>query len=802
MAVRLEQTIYDAEDQAWTIRVHDASWGGGSIGYDITGASVNYQSSTRERFAPILPSVADIQIRIDGATLEAFVTDLIGAAEKRFRLEIRKGAAQFWIGNILTDNIRRQDKERPYIFAIRATDGLASLKDVDYNNTGTDYTGRQRCTEHIVNCLNKIGTADLFSTAILSTAVTWYSAQHASTSVDPLHESRFDHRRYIKIDTGGKKTYYNCYEVLESVCEAFGARLFQSDGTFKVIQINEFEGANFALFNYDTSTVLDSTTAAATYSKTDATNITRLYGGNFEYFPALSKVIVRYTHFQAQSIIPGDAIAFADYTGPDVDSGGGTSKMLISFNYNFKAAFNTVSDFKALRFVIRLKIQVGTNYLTRIATVDSTTGAVSYSAVTWESSLNYFEIATTLSTVNNITFYGSLNNFVTPDIPADGVIVINGQYNRAYTASGDSISPTATASVNFYNAYFEIVAGGTLESRSNEFIYEVDNDLTDNSKKYEVNTEIGDGPSYTGLGALQVFGGVGWSVSNGWAQGNTSGTDEIGQLLAQEILLTQAAPVPIINATYNGFLSPLYAIYYQSEYHIPLSCSIDLIQGKVRGNFFRCDSNGSAITDKDKEAAFEPAASDKGISVLTPSQGSGSTDLIDGSGVSEAIRTSLIYKSRITGTSDDIVEGDPVTSIPVDAIGQDLVIREGDVISVVSVETGQTQSFTVTADVADTDTSISVSSTTADNDFPEGSIIVTDATEVLRTRKIRYRQRFVGQTVTTCTITENGGTLPTEDYIDVTYNGQELDTVDWNISGSDIILTFRPNGLIVVKFWI
>jgi len=47
-------------------------------------------------------------------------------------------------------------------------------------------------------------------------------------------------------------------------------------------------------------------------------------------------------------------------------------------------------------------------YEEALTRVDSTTGAVSYSAVTWESSANYFEIATTLTTVNNITQYGSL----------------------------------------------------------------------------------------------------------------------------------------------------------------------------------------------------------------------------------------------------------------------------------------------------------------------------------------------------------------------------------------------------------
>lgn len=797
MAVRLEQTIYDAEDQSWTIKIHDSSWGGGSIGFDITAAKITYQTESRERFSAVMPSVADISFRIDGATLEAFVTAYIGAPEKQFRLEIRKGASLFWVGNIIADNVRKQDKERPYIFAMRATDGLAALKDIDYNNAGTDYSGRARCTAHIINALNKIGTDDLFSTAILSTAVTWYSAEHSSTSVDPIHESRFDHRRYIKIDSSGDKSYYSCYEVIKSVCEAYGARIFLSDGTFKVVQLNEYEGANFALFNYDNTATLDSTTAAATYSKTDATDVIRLAGGNFEYYPALNKTVVNYTHFQSQSVIPGNGITTSDYTGPDIDSGGGTDRLLFRFDYSYLAEFTDPADFKALRFIIRLKVQIGSYFLTRTASVDTSTGTVNYSSVTWENSVNYFEIATPLVNENGVTQYATFSTYISPAIPEDGDIVIRGIFDRDFTASGGSISESYTQNVVFYNAYIETVAAGAVADRSNQFIYTVENDATNNSKKYEVDVELGDGPSANALGALQVYNGSGWEVSSGWDQGSTGGSIEIGQLLAQEILLTQAKPVPIINGTYNGFFSPLYAIYYGSEYYAASNCTIDLIGGKVQGSFFMCDSNGSAVTDKNKKAPFTPDG--ESLDISTPS---GPTQEEEAPKTSPAIEASLIYKAKVTGTASDIDSGDSVTTIDIAEIGTDDVIRKDDVITVISVETGQTQSFTVTADVADTDTSISVSTQTASYDFAEGSIVTADTTEVLRNRKKRFRQRFVSHTSTTCTITENSGTLPTADYIDVTYNGQELDTADWSINGSDIDLAFTPNGLIVVKFWI
>jgi len=800
MAARLENTIYDFEGQAWTISIHDSSYASSAIPINITQANIQYQAESRERFAALIPSVANVSFQIDGATLESFVTDFIGAAEKRFQLVIKKGSSQFWIGNVVTDNVTKQDKEWPYIFNIQATDGLAALKDVDYNNAGADYTGRERIVEHVINALNKIGTDTLFSSAILSTAIHWYSADHAALTNDPIYNTRFDHRRYIKIDSSGVKTYYNSYEVLQSICEAFGARMFMTDGTFHMVSINDYEGANFKLYHYDNTATETSTTAAATYRKTDGTDIIRLFGGSYKFYPALRESIVRYTHYQAQSVIPPNALTASDYTGPEIDTSGGTAKLLMRLDYRFDVAYSDPNNFVPLRMVIDVKVKIGSYWLKRDATVDSSTGAVTYGEVEWSVTEAYFQIATPTATEDSYTFFGTVNDFITPPIPADGDIVVSADYNAVYSAAGSTITTFNTATVIFYNAYFEVVPEGTVEDRSNEFVYRTENDNTDNSKKYSVNVELGDAPSAVALGALQVYDGAAWDVSSGWGVNTLSGTEEIGQLLSQEIVKTQSFPVEIISATYNGHYSPLYAIYKGSEYYIPSAVNIDLIEAKASGQWFMVDSTGSATTDKTKDAPFEPESG--GISYSTPRSPSTGKSQEDSTAViSPAIQQSLLYKAKVVGTASDITAGASVSSIGIDQIGEDDVIREDDVITVVDITTGQIQSFTVTSDVAATDSSISVSTQTADHDFREGSIVTTDATQTLKSRKQRFRQRFTGHTSTTCTITENGGTLPSAEYIDVVYNGQELDTADWSISGSDIILAFTPNGLIVVKFW-
>jgi len=794
MATRLGDTFHGLDGEEWTINIHDSSYGGGIVPYNISTAVITGQTDSRDLHAPIFATVAKIGIEIDGATLESFVTDFVGAPERRFRLEIRKGADLFWVGLVLTDNIQKQDKEWPYIFNITATDGLGILKDIDYNDDGTAYSGKERVTEHIINCLNKIGTDDLFSTPLLSTACKWFSADHASTSIDPVHLARFDHRRFIKIDTNGVKTYTSCYEVLKQCAQAFGARLILTDGTFKLIQVNEFEGATFDLFNYTTGKVVTTATGSATYRKTDATNITRLDGGNFQYLPALNKVIVKYKHFQAQSVIPATGVGFTEVTYESIDSGGATSRLLLSFQGSVKASFNTPSDFKPLRLLLKLKVQVGTNYLKRTASINSTTGAYAYTDMTWESSESFFEVFTPLLTNNNISQVFAEGPIFTPAIPADGDLILRGRYFSAYTSTGASISPS-TVTESFYNAYVEVIPLGIIEDRANQFTYTVENDTANNTATKEVNISIGDGPSVNALGALQVYNGSGWVESAGWKVNATDGTIEIGQLLAQELLLTRTDPRQIINASYKGTYTPLYSIYHSNKDHIPLTCSINIIEGKTQGTFVRVDSTGAAVTDKSKQAPYTPDG--EPLSPITPSLPV-DTPVKDGSSPYQTAQT----EQRTLATSrTPIAESDTVTTIEINSIGTDGIIAAGDSIILIDRITGQQQTYVVTTDVASSDTTISVTSQAATADFAENSVIVISTKELIGKIPKRYRQEFAAGSGSTLTITENGGTLPDDDYIDVYDGPQYVSTSDREKSGSDIVFTYTPLGVVTVIFW-
>lgn len=713
MATRLQQTIFDANQQDWTILIDDADFSGSATDIDITSAKIQWQASSSERFAAVMPSVADVSFRIDGASLQTFVTDYIAAAEQRFKLVVYKGVDLFWVGNIQTDNVRRQDKEWPYIFQIRATDGLAALKDIDYNDAGTAYTGLERCTEHVINALNKIGTASLFGTDFLKTGVRWFSADHTSTSLDPLHESRFNHRRFVKVDSSDNTTFSSCYDVLETICQAFGARIYLSDGSFYITQINEYEGNTLLYYNYNSSKAASGSDTSTTYQVTDGTDVIRLGGGAYQYYPALRQVDVVYKHLQAQSLIPPFAISNVDYTVGEIDSGSGTSPLLISFKVKYSIVKAIGEDFQPVRMGFRLKIRVGPNYLVR----DSRSFPVSYTTPEWQGSAGWYEIITPIITENNTSQFLTVQ-FLTPPVPADGTMIISGEYETTHTLSGPPYTPSSQ-SISFYDCYIENVPSGFVESRSNQITYKTENDATDNSKRISTEVELGDGPSFNALGALQVYDGTDWVKSSGWQVEGTAGTDEIGQLLAQEIIKTQSKPVEIIGSTYHGSITPKYTVVKDSIDHAVRQATMDLVAGTTQGLFFQCDSTGAAFTDKDAEPAFDI---DEELSPITPINTPIEKNPQPEAQTDPTLQTTFA-KRRVFTTDGAISEGSTVTSIQIAASGIDDLIKTNDSFDIIDAITGNSQTFVATADVAGTDTSISVTSDTADFDFSSGSII-------------------------------------------------------------------------------
>ncbi len=228
-AIRFKAEFDSFSGDRYTIEIWDRSYSGDPILFntDSRGFALTHEAS--DRIGPIMGTECQLVMYAENTDHEAFITDLIASEEGRFVVNITKGTtpAAYWRGVILPDIGSYEDASYPYQINITATDGIASLKDIKYNNAGAAYTGKARLMDHLINALSKIRYVDVLFTPtqhFVSSFIDWWENDHAATASDPcaLYQTYADHSVFYK-DEKGVKDYLSCYEVIENILTNFNA---------------------------------------------------------------------------------------------------------------------------------------------------------------------------------------------------------------------------------------------------------------------------------------------------------------------------------------------------------------------------------------------------------------------------------------------------------------------------------------------------------------------------------------------------------------------------------------------------
>lgn len=801
MAKRFTSEVYSLDGTAYVVDIYDADFTGDALPFDIVYPSLKltYIPDSKERHAAIIGSELTFTMQVNTGPMNTLVNDLIDAKEGRFRVVLQKESVVEWVGLILADLLSIEDKELPYRFQLKASDGLAYLKDIDYNDAGTPYTGRETISDHVANCLKKIGTYDLFTAAIFKTGISW--TDFSMTTGDPWTNTRIDHRAFLSIDRNGEYSYKSCYDVLKEVCTVFAASIKMAQGSFHILQIPEYESPSFTLYGYDEDGGSVSASGSAANALTEWTDVKRLSGGQFQAFPSLRYVQIDYKHFSAgRSIVSPYGLGSTTLLDI-VDSESNTSTFAWSFDAEYSTAFDGADPFQNHRHVFGMSIAVGDYYLSRPVIIDDSARKVArYGDAEWVQEVAYYEYLTPLIAQEDTTYRISVDGF-SPPIPDDASGSVQADYVRTYDAQFNDLTVDFTATFVFRNTHVEIIPQGIIEGRTNVDVYRADNTDANNSFKYKISTIIGDGPNQNTLGHLQVYNGTVWSASSSWTTQNVT-SEPILKALASEILAGQAEARKKILAPYWGDITAIDYIIHNSGNYYFLQGAFDLLQDTVDGEWFLVSTNVSKVSAPDKTGRWEDEP-DLTPAPITP---------IRIPTVEEPVKrptpTDIAVINQLTPlqTATGYASGDAITSLQVEGVRYDGAVASGDQIIVFDLDTGEAQAFTVTANVASGDTVIEVVGTTAAFDITESSRIMVDpqqAAAKASTGSNQFRQVFTGHSSATLSVTENAGDLPANDAkIDVWMNGQLLTpTADYTISGSDITLTWTPAGdTFIVKF--
>lgn len=386
MASRFQTTVYNEKGRKIVVAIKDKVFSGMTYDFDTIGLQLQYDSESQqgqERFTPIIGSRCSLSLLINNNDLQTLLFDIGLAVEGRFTMELTayeddNTTVSFkWYGYIVTDLVEFEDVPLVigYQAQISAIDGLGWLKTLDYKSAVGPYNGQDTIVQHILNCLNQLDFVQenlvANSLPVLHTIFNWHEntiAYNAASDYSLL--TVIQHRAFYHKDTKSNYVYQSCYDVLKKICQTFGARLIFSGNQYWFIQVNEYSRtpATKRYFKYSALGVQSAGTFTADLTISNiqtnlpGSDLMRLSGGKWTYYPALKNVVVRYNHFAKQNLLAGVEYNYATNTTPVItttptlDASNPDARLSYTGILGFYAQALNPVNFEPFQFVFAVKV--------------------------------------------------------------------------------------------------------------------------------------------------------------------------------------------------------------------------------------------------------------------------------------------------------------------------------------------------------------------------------------------------------------------------------------------------------------
>ena len=386
MAVRFETTVYNEKGRKINVAIKDNVFSGMTYSFDTISLSLQYDSESQqgqERFTPIIGSSFNLSLLINNNDLQTLLLDIGLAVEGRFTIDVTayeddNTTVSFnWYGYIVTDLVQFEDIPLSigYVAQISAIDGLGWLKTLDYKSAVGPYNGQDTVVQHILNCLNQLDFVQTELVAnslpVLHTVFNWNENTTAySAGNDYALLTVIQHRAFYHKDTKNNYNYQSCYDVLKKICQTFGARLIFSGNQYWFIQVNEYarNPAAHRYFKYSALGVQASGTFTFDFTMSNiqtnlpGSDLMRLSGGKWTYYPALKNVVIRYNHFAKQNLLAGVEYNYATNATPittitpTLDATNADARLSYTGILGFYAQALNPVNFEPFQFVFAVKV--------------------------------------------------------------------------------------------------------------------------------------------------------------------------------------------------------------------------------------------------------------------------------------------------------------------------------------------------------------------------------------------------------------------------------------------------------------
>jgi len=308
MGLARESLFQNDLGKYFKLNLYDSSFSGTATPFFLSdrGFDLKYQTKDRTRFTGLIPSSVTFDFVHTASADATLINNIKTAPYKRFQLEILisdDGISfdEYWCGNVLSDVSAEQNLSflAGTSTTLTVSDGLAQLIDVKVDDNNT-YTINQLTSfvDYIRLCLlNDVGTSFCWgaSERFLQTMVNWWtdSMPSAAQSVDPLRQSGAIFRAFKEV-VEGEDVSISSFDMLDRICQAFGARLFLSEGQWRFHQVNSFAQMSSGQFRRSYYKGSNTVIASGTDDNIVTTGGNVLAGGTFDTLPPVQSIKLKY----------------------------------------------------------------------------------------------------------------------------------------------------------------------------------------------------------------------------------------------------------------------------------------------------------------------------------------------------------------------------------------------------------------------------------------------------------------------------------------------------------------------------
>ena len=747
MAKRFHSDYKSLKARSYTIEIWDSEFSGDSTPFntDDRGAVIRMAGEAQERHNPVVGTNCTFVFYIENATHEAIITDLLNSKEGRFTVVVKKSGSAIWRGIVLPDVSGYDEAPYPFQFELSATDGLGILKTIDYSNAGARYTGVKRLTEHIINCLNKLPHVDTFWSAgdnLLRTAVDWWELEMTPAAAsDPLHLAYVDHAVFYKFEKKGLLEFTSCYDVIEGIVKAFGARIMQINGYYWIEQITIRTATSFNARYYDkTGAYLSFDTQAASFTVNQSDlSAAILSTGRYEFMPPLSKVNVEFEAFSRRNYLAGESIT--ETTGTTTlfysmvqNADNAIFRLTGQLNVRLKNLSYSGTTFEPLFLMFKLFIKLDTKGIKNSYVV--TNFNIVYGPYSWATAGpgTYASVGMILSGgvppsgSSNIYTFSQNIDISTPAIPNDAdEIEFALLVDTIKKNDGTTLSPSLfEIKYELENAWLEIYDQGNPALSEYSMYQSVENPDDTNSKPYDIVVPIGDTDGNPNVvGRLRTFDSGTYTNTSLWGDGSNPPGNRLIQLLSRLVLEGQLTPIRKLQASVYGFaIDAIKCLFWQSKKWLMLGAELETGNDKITGEWFELVYGDPVSVSPPVKIKKLIESHSPPIYPGAPSGTTGNQGLSSSFNLSNSPPPTVLGPVAFNTLNTEIEQGDTVTSIALSIASEGDEFLAGDGVTLVNPINGQYQTFVIDVPPTSGATSLSVISATAEFSAPIGSYLV------------------------------------------------------------------------------